>query len=364
MKRVLKKKHKNQYRVFISHSSKDFKLVKKIVNILKENKLQPLFDENIAGGQGFPDQIKNFIAHSHVFVPVITKRSSKRGWVHQEIGYAMALKIPILPITLGQIPGQMLQDLQAIQWSNNENRMKEQLSFNTFDKLIRNARKKPRPLYESAELHEDRTKMMVEYSDNVLSLGKIGFGHVRQKGALSTFHIPDKAFIDESWQKRYSPEDFKGFQFRAKELKRERISMEKHARKKGCSLMIDLSIEYQQFDEQAKYVRLKSLLEFVVSMPPEQIEIVINEKMSRGENLTIVGNWFLAQSVSNVPGIGYQQTIFTRYAPIIQDQIEKFDEEFQSLLKNQPAQYKTSRDYVIDELKSKIDQLSKRIESS
>jgi hypothetical protein len=347
----------NQYRIFISYSRKDFKLVEKIVRILNENKLQPLFDENITGGQGFPDQIRNFIAHSHVFVPVITKRSSKRGWVHQEIGYAMAFKIPILPITLGQLPGQMLQDLQAVQWSKDEALMKKRLSFELFEKIISDARKKSRPLYESAELHEDRTKMMVEYSDNVLSLGHSG--HVRQKGALSTFHIPDKAFIDEAWQKRYSPRDCKDFQFRAEELKKERISLEKHAREEGCSLIIDPSIKFQQFNEQALCARLKSLLEFLESMPPEKIGIVINAKMPRGMNLTIVGNWFLAESVSNVPGIGYQQTIFTRYAPIVQDQIEKFEEEFQSLLKSQSGQQKTSRDYVIADLHSRINQLIK-----
>ncbi len=87
----------SSYRVFISHSHKDRRLVKNIVKALEGNGLKPMWDRNFMSGHGFHEQIKNFIAHAHVFMPFFTEASSKRGWVHQEIGYAMALNVSVLP---------------------------------------------------------------------------------------------------------------------------------------------------------------------------------------------------------------------------------------------------------------------------
>lgn len=89
-----------QYRIFISYSHKDKDRAEKLAKTLKENGLNPIYDKHFEGGFGFTDQIKKFIAHAHVFVPLITKSSSQRGWVHQEIGYAAALNVPIMPIMI------------------------------------------------------------------------------------------------------------------------------------------------------------------------------------------------------------------------------------------------------------------------
>lgn len=63
--------------------------------ILEQNGLTPVWDRSFSFGYGFHEQIENYIAHAHVFIPVITAESNKRGWVHQEIGYAKALHVPI-----------------------------------------------------------------------------------------------------------------------------------------------------------------------------------------------------------------------------------------------------------------------------
>ncbi len=92
------------YRVFLSYSHQDLKLVTVIEAVLKRNGLSPMWDEHFLYGQGFHEQIKNFIAHAHVFLPILTPTASHRNWVHQEIGYAMALNVPVLPVTIGEIP--------------------------------------------------------------------------------------------------------------------------------------------------------------------------------------------------------------------------------------------------------------------
>ena len=89
-----------KYRVFISYSHEDRKLVEKLVMGLEENGMIPMWDEDLPVGLGYTEQIKDFIVHANIFVPIITEASSKRGWVHQEFGYAMALNVPVLPITL------------------------------------------------------------------------------------------------------------------------------------------------------------------------------------------------------------------------------------------------------------------------
>jgi len=40
----------------------------------------PMWDKTFSYGHGFPEQIKTFIAHAHVFLPIITEASSRRGW--------------------------------------------------------------------------------------------------------------------------------------------------------------------------------------------------------------------------------------------------------------------------------------------
>lgn len=342
----------NQYRIFISYSSEDIELVKKIVAIIKENGLKPMWSENFAVGHGFPDQIKSYIAHSHVFMPVLTKASSKRGWVHQEIGYAMALQIPIVPITLERLPGEMLQHLQAVPWCDDKARMKAQLSLQTFEQVIQEAGKESRPLYESAELHEHRTMMLVDYAQKIKSMNYSG--HVRQKGALTSFHIPDKEFDDPAWQERYGPGKADLYRFRYELLRPERQVFEAHAREKGCTLIIDPYFDFSSYGDRARYVRLNELLEFLQSMPDDKVNIAIHDQMAEKEHITIIGNWFLAGTVSSRMVMGYKQTIFTRHAPTIQERIKKFDNEFESLRKKQEQKGKSSRETVIDIIESEL----------
>ena len=53
--------------------------------------------------------------------------------------------------------------------------------------------------------------------------------------------------------------------------------------------------------------------------------------MDHSESLTILGDWFAAESVTARHGQGYLQTIFTRHAPSMLSRIEAFDAEFQEL---------------------------------
>jgi hypothetical protein len=345
-----------KYRVFISYSREDSDLVEKIVEILEENGLHPMHDKGFGPGEGFPGQIKNYIAHSHVFMPVITKESSKRGWVHQEIGYAMALNIPVLPISYGEDPGQMIRDLQAFRWEDSEKGLEKnrgRLSLKVFESIIRRAQSDSPPLFECAELQEDRTKLIVDYARKVIDLES--YGHVRQKGALSSFHIPDKPITHSVWKERYG--SFEINEYRCRLQREERIVLEEHAREEGCSIIIDPYLTYGTYGADARKSRLNELLLFLNSMPPEKVRVAVQKNMPKAHNIIIVGNWFAAEAVSAAVGKGYQQTIFTRHAPTIQAKIELFDREFEELLKTQGITSEDSLNYTIKFLKGILSDL-------
>jgi hypothetical protein len=340
-------KDEYKYRVFISYSHEDTELVEQITSILEENGLQPMLDKSFASGQGFTDQIKNYITHAHVFMPVLTKESITRSWIHQEIGYGTALNIPVMPVCYGEMPGQMISGLQAVAWEMGDDwreKNRSKLSNEKFDALIRHPSRKPRPLYEVAEYQEDRTNLMVDYARRVLSLSS--YGHVRQKGALSSFNIPEKPINHPDWRKRYGKAKFSEYRFRLQ--RDERVLLEEHARKCGCSLIIDPTLPYRKFGPGARKARLNELLGFLKSMPDQLVRVAINKRMPRNSHVLIVGNWFLAESITAALGKGYMQTIFTRYAPAIQAKLELFDRELNDLLKAQPGGPSNSRRHAID----------------
>ena len=191
-----KEQNKEGYRVFISYSHKDFELINLIEKILKPI-VTIMRDNRFNIGPELDDQIKMFIVHSHIFLPIITKSSSKSGWVHQEIGYANAMRIPIFPIVVGKLPDQMIKRLNALKLPRNKEEweliLKQKLTIDAFTTLINNFKNIQNARYQCAYEHEDRTALIVEYAKKVRELGY--YGLVRQKGALSSFHIPNKTIV-------------------------------------------------------------------------------------------------------------------------------------------------------------------------
>ena len=349
------------YRIFISYSHDDAELKNKLVAVLEANGLQPMHDKGFGIGSGFPDQIKNYIAHAHVFMPILTKKSS--GWVHQEIGYAAALNIPVVPISYEQNPGQMIRELHAVQWDNSEDwleKNKDKLSRGELDRLMDERQEDSSPLYECADLQEERTETIVNYAKKVIALG--GHGMVRQKGALSSFHIPDDPVSHPVWRERYG--NFQASKLRCKLQLKERLILQKHAETCGCRIIIDPSLTYSKYGEQARISRLNELLYFFEEIPADKVQVAIDEEMSTIHNILIVGDWFVAESKTAEQGKGYEQTTFTRHTPTIQYQIEEFDREFLSLLDRQGTEPENSVEHAIKHIKKRIEKPSSRPERS
>lgn len=337
----------NEFRVFLSYSHKDIGVVERIAGILEKNGLEPLWDKHIASGYRFHDQIQTFIAHAHVFLPVITSASSKRGWVHQEIGYAMALNVPVIPVTFGELPGEMIQQLQAVFLGDDLQNAERLLTKDVFKNLIDNYSDPSFALYQCAEQSEERAIMMANYAENIIKLGE--YGHVRQKGGLSSFHIPAKVITDPVWKERYG--DIVKSEYHCKCQYRERTALEKHARAAGCSIIIDPSAIRNNYNKTAQLARLNTLIEFLESMEDNKVQVAINDTAELEGNITLVGDWFAAEAVMRSAARGYRQTNFTRHAPSMSSRIQLFDKEMEGLLQTAGWTSENSREKAIEALK-------------
>jgi hypothetical protein len=332
-------------RVFISYSHKDRDIAEKISRALEANKIDPLWDDNLIPGTGFHEQIKDYIAQSHILMPLLTESSSKRGWVHQEIGYAMALHIPVFPLTTEDIlPGGMLQMIHTMKIVNDEQILIKLLNSGAFQALINNS--KSVPLFECAHLPEERSKMMADYCSKVTSINKSGI--VRQKGGLSSFHIPSVSTLKQVWIDRYFPENRSDFH---KFLQRnERLALQKHSEQEGCKLIISPAYATQGRSKVSSRTRLQTLIEFLRSPTSEKSIVAIQNNPTNKESLTIVGDWFLAESVSFKDGDGFTNTFFTRDVSEIIRRIDDFDCEMEDILEESGCKENDSRDLAIEKL--------------
>ncbi len=327
-------------RVFISYAHDDKALAGRIAAHLEVQDMMSLWDKNFSYGHGFLEEIKVFISYAHVFLPIITEASSGRGWVHQEIGYAMAMNVPVLPVTVGKLPPGMLQGLHAICLDNADADIRDLLQPSVIRGALSGQDDFKLALYRCADEAEERAEMMRAYADEIRQIGYEGT--VRQNGGLSSFHIPDRAPTNRVFRDRYGGKG-KGV-FHARLQREERRALERHAHAKGCRLIVYPELDYREWGPKARIVRLKCLLEFLHSMPDDKVEIAhgpcLNEadgsSPGQGENVTIVGDWFSAVSISGQFSRGFRQTIFTRHAPTVGIQVERFDETFDEAFKARP----------------------------
>ncbi len=336
-----------QIRVFISYSHQDYELVNKLENYLEnECEINVIWDKNLAAGSGFHEQIKDSIASAHVFMPLITKESLQRGWVHQEIGYAMALNIPVLPVTTENLdPGGMLQMIHAVKIDVKVENLSGFFNKRTFEILLKNTSSVP--IFLCAHLPEERTRMMTEYSDKISNIGE--YGIVRQKGGLSSFHIPDDCILKPIWNERYIPEIKSEYHKRLQ--RNERLALEKHALNAGYKLIISPDYVINGRDPGAITARLETLIRFLEKSTNNPAVVAIQDKETSRESLTIVGDWFIAESVSFKKGDGFTNTFFTRDTFEISGRTEDFECELQELLEQKGWTSENSREKAIEELK-------------
>ena len=208
-----------------------------------------------------------------------------------------------------------------------------------------------RALYECADTTDERAVLLAEYANSVIRMDR--HGCVRQAGGLSSFHIPAHTIGHEAWQLRYGRR--LQSEYHRKVLREERRALARHAEEKGCKLIIDPDLRFEFYGPWARLTRLESIRSYLESMPDSLCEVALSRDLK--ESLTIVGDWFVAKSISGKPGQGYRQTIFTRHAPTIEQMIDEFDTLFHQKLG--ALKPRKSRLHAIDEIMLRIRALEK-----
>lgn len=252
------------FRVFLSYAHADKPLVGRMAAILVSIGLTPLWGIDINPGKPFATEIKELIARSHLFIPVLTPQSNTRPWVHQETGFAIALNIPVLPISIGQTPSEMISDIQAISVRQDLSDLAERLNQIDLWRLVVPKPSKPFGTIEVAEWPEQRREYIIRYANWVTELGE--YGRVRYQARFSIFGAPDRDLSDPIWDMREG--DAKRTEQMRYLAREERRAVERHARAAGCRLIIDpTSPTFQEQGTVAQKARVVVLREFITSMP-------------------------------------------------------------------------------------------------
>jgi hypothetical protein len=322
------KESRHPLRVFVSYSHEDRGLAKAAAEVISGLGLVPVWDRDIRPGTPFTEAIKEMIGQAHVFMPLITESSSKRPWVHQETGYAMALRIPVVPVAIGTVPGEMAAELQALLVRSDMADFGDRLGRMDLESLVLAPRATTQLPLEVTAWAEERTGLLAENARRLADLGTLG--RIRQRAALSSFSIPDRPPGDPVWEEREGERPLSPYH---RDLQRkERRALERHARQAGCDLIIDPEFSIERHGDVAGRARVRILAEFLGSMSDDSIRVVLSPRAREG-NVTLIGDWFSAVSMSRDPAQAHRQTVMSWHAPSVLQQLQDFDEEMSQLLR-------------------------------
>ena len=344
----------HRFRVFVSYDRQDRDLSQKLKEKLEARGLEVFRDDTIGFGALFSDEIKDLIARSHCFLPLITQASKNSTWVYLETGYAVSLNIPIIPIVIRGTEKDLHEPLSSLNamivdddFADINNIEEEQLN-----RIITPAR--PVSVFEIMQWPETRTDLLVKRADRALDAGN--YGTIRQKAAFSTFYLPSSDFDRDLWEKMSGTNPRSDYYQYL--LSQERRSLGQHIERSKddttCKLIIDPSIKLPYCGTEAAKLRLQSLLEFLRDDKfHNKTEIVISSSAKR-HHLTIVGDFFSAESHIPSPQ-GYRNTIFHFHPPTVYRILRQFDQEFDELYKSQFIGGKTPKENAIDAIQKEID---------
>jgi hypothetical protein len=320
-----------------------------LVGVLESLGLLPFWDRDIRPGTPFTDAIKEGIALAHLFVPLITERSQVRPWVHQEIGYAMGVNVPVLPVAIDTLPGELIAQLHAVAVRPSLDDLAERLNEVNLDRVVLPPPPRPFATTQVADLPETRTDLMVRYVNRLLQSGE--HGRVRQRGLFSSFSLPREEVAAAVWDRIDGA--VRRTAYHRGLLRSERIGLEEHARRAGCSLILDPFVDFALGGADVHRGQLQTLLVFLRSMSDDQVRIALSPCAHDG-NLTLVGDWFVAQAVTPRPGVGYLQTVFTGHAPTVLRSLLSFDGQLDALLTASGVRPEESRRAAIARLEERL----------
>ena len=252
----------------------------------------------------------------------------------------------------------MIAQLQAIKVNATLSDLVQHLELATIERLVCPQPSAPTEMIQIAEWPEQRTQWLADCAKRVMDLDHTGL--FRQRGALSSFCIPDADISDNVWNRREGSNRRSDYY---RHLQREeRRALEWHARKAGCRLIVDPSLRFKNRGLDQTVVRLETLLAFLESVKGFEVEIVLSPQALEG-SLTLVGDWFVAESLVPRPG-GYLQTVFNWHSPTVSLWTRRFDQLFSDLCREQKLNPAESLKLAMDRIRTIIRNYKKQMKDS
>src|SRR5262245_34052323 len=119
----------------------------------------------------------------------------------------MALNIPVLPVAIGSLPGEMIDQIHALSVAPDEvSQLSSRLTVDVVRALVDANAARNTTLYTCASSPQSRATAIARHCEDVLALGR--FGKIRQKGGLSSFHLPTEMVHNRKWKERYDPAEY------------------------------------------------------------------------------------------------------------------------------------------------------------
>lgn len=157
----------------------------------------------------------------------------------------------------------------------------------------------PFAFYQCARYPDERAAWLSSFANEVVAEGELGF--LRQKGGLSSLHIPREVPTHPIWEQTNAPHSPAPDHIRLQ--RDERTALEQHARGAGCRLIVNPDMDFPDLAKSAVLVRLKTLSAFLESMPDRKCEVAWSQSMAHNESVTIVGNWSCSHSREQYRGV-------------------------------------------------------------
>jgi len=102
-------------KAFISHTAKDKAIAKRLRDVLESYNIYSFVaHEDIKPSKEWQDEIQKALDTMDFFVSIHTKGFSERIWCQQEIGYAVARNVKIIPIKFEEDPDGFIGKYQAL----------------------------------------------------------------------------------------------------------------------------------------------------------------------------------------------------------------------------------------------------------
>jgi hypothetical protein len=95
---------KCEYDIFLSYHRKDDEWVRRLVDALSKQGVDVWYDEKIKPGESWREKIEEGLRQSRYVGFIITPETARSNWLALELGAALALKKPLIPIVAEDTP--------------------------------------------------------------------------------------------------------------------------------------------------------------------------------------------------------------------------------------------------------------------